>query len=144
MPSLINDNTSSKNTARSSAWSSPPKKRAFNSWSTATGGATAGKFLFSIMALILALLLVANIFRQAFSGADLSFASFLSWLGSVEDISINFSIESFFINGNWGIFDGFRSFLNIFTQLFAVIVYLGTQLINLVLFLGQFIAFLFA
>lgn len=144
MPSLINDNTTSKNTARSSAWSSSQKQRPFNSLKTATGGATAGNFLFSIMALVLALLLIANIFRQTFAGADLSFASFLSWLGSVEDISINFSIESFFIGGSWGIFDGFRSFLNIFTQLFGVIVYLGTQLINLVIFVGQFIAFLFA
>lgn len=133
MPSLINDNTTSKNTARVSAWSSSPKK-----------GASAGNFIFSIMGLVIALLLIANIFRQAFAGADLSFASFLNWLGSVEDISINFSVESFFIYGNWGIFDGFRSFLNIFTQLFGVIVYLGSQFINIIIFAGQFIAFLFA
>lgn len=102
------------------------------------------KFIFSILSILLCLLLIFSIFKFSFTSSDLSFSSFLNWLGSVNSTSINFSISDFYIYGNWGIIDGLRNFLNIFAQLFAVIVYLATQLINLIIFVGQFIGFLFA
>lgn len=102
------------------------------------------KFIFSIISLILFALIIASIFKKSFSGEDLSFTSFLNWLGDLDSFTINISISDFFIYGNWGILDGLRNFFNIFAQLFGVIVYMGSNAINLIIFAGQFIGFLLA
>lgn len=105
--------------------------------------ATLGKFIINILFIIICVLLIFNFARKLVNNADLSFSGFLTWLGTVDSFNIQVDISSFRIGGDWGWFDGLRNFFNIFANLFGVIVYLCANLINLIIFIGQFLAFMF-
>ena len=96
-----------------------------------------------VIFIIICVLLIFNFARKLSFNTDLSFSAFLNLLGSVDSFDIKVNISSFTINGDWGLFDGFRNFLNIFANLFGVIVYLGANLVNLFVFIGQFLTFMF-
>lgn len=102
-----------------------------------------GKILLRIVFILCSLLLIANLIRKVSSGADLSFSAFLNWLGNVNYFKINFNISSWTIGGDWGIIDGLRKFFNMFGNLFGLIFYMCANLISLVSFLTQFLAFVF-
>lgn len=89
-------------------------------------------------------IIVVNVFRRANSGVDLSFNGFLSMLSNSNSYSINVNISDFSINADWGLLNGLKNFFNVFANIFGVVVWLGSNLLNLVLFLGQFVAFVLA
>lgn len=105
-----------------------------------------GNLITAIMLIIISILLGIALFRFAFRGVnnDISFSSFLNWLGNVNSMPINVSITQFNIGGDWGVFEFLRNLLNIFTSLFGVIVYMSANLLNVLIFVSQFIRFIFA
>lgn len=105
--------------------------------------ATLGKFIINILFIIICVLLIFNFARKLGNNTDLSFSGFLTWLGNVDSFNIQVNISSFTIGGDWGWFDGLRNFFNIFANLFGVLVYLCSNLINLIIFIGQFLVFMF-
>ncbi len=102
-----------------------------------------GAMFFAVISLILLALFIFGFSRKLSGGDVVSFSSFLNWLGSVDSFSINVSISDFMIYSSWGAFNFLRDFLNIFAGMFGVIVYLCSNLINLIIFAGQFLRFLF-
>ena len=104
---------------------------------------TLGKSIIRVVFIVVAILLIINFARKLTSGADLSFSAFLNWLGNIDYYSISVKISSFTIKGDWGIVDGLRKFFNMFGNLFGVSVYMCANLINLILFLMQFVRFIF-
>ena len=102
-----------------------------------------GKMITRVVFIIVAILLILNFARKLRSGADLSFGAFLNWLGNVKSFNINVNISAWSIGGDWGIIDGLRKFFNMFANMFGVIFYLCANLIYLISFIAQFIAFVF-
>ncbi|MBE5735420.1 MAG: hypothetical protein E7361_03135 [Clostridiales bacterium] len=104
---------------------------------------TLSKMILRILLITACMLLIINFARSLFAGNDLSFSSFLEWLGNVDSAYFDVGITDFTIYGNWGVFDFLRGFLNIFTGLFSVIVFFCANLINLIFFVLQFVRFIF-
>lgn len=94
---------------------------------------------------ILVLILVCISFIKKANGLDaLSFRSFLTWLGSVNSMPIRVNISDYSIVADWGLLNGLRDFFNIFSTLFGVLVYCCANLINLLIFMSQFLVFIFS
>lgn len=101
---------------------------------------------FRVLTIFLVILVGVNLFRTLQGSSNgLSFTSLLNWLSNdFEAIEINVDISSFGISQSWGPFDGLRIFLDKLGQMFGAFVWLGANMINVVLFLAQFVSFLFA
>lgn len=102
------------------------------------------RFFFGVLGLIGIVFLVFAFFKKSQGGSVLSFSSFLDWLSNRSSFKISINISDYFIGGDWGLFDGFRNFLNIFAQLSGCLAWLGANLINIIIFLAQFLLFLFS
>lgn len=103
-----------------------------------------GRIIIHILFIFYVCLIIVNVFRHVngFSGFSFGFDNLLSNLSSTETLQIKFDISSFQIGGNWGIVDGIRQFFNAFATILGVLIWLGTNLINLILFLAQFVRIL--
>lgn len=103
-----------------------------------------GRIMLRILFIFCITLLVVNIFRRVngFDGSNFGLTNLLSNLSSSNSLQIQFDISSFQIGGNWGIVDGIRQFFNAFATILGVLIWLGTNLINLILFLAQFVRIL--
>lgn len=101
-------------------------------------------FVFRIIGLIFLIMIAIGVFWKL-RGSDniLITKNFLEWLGGLNRLDINLNVENFSIRGDWGIFDGLRDFLNIFTSIFGVIIWLFSNLLQLVLYIVDFIRFIF-
>ena len=102
-----------------------------------------GKMIARVVFIIVALLLIINFARKLYSGTDLSFSSFLNWLGSVDSFGATKIVSPWKIGGDWGIIDGLRKFFNMFGNLFGVIFFMCSNLIGLISFISQFMMFIF-
>lgn len=102
------------------------------------------KVIYRVLFLFLMAVLIVSLFRRILGGNSLTFNGLLDYLSNTQGVSIDINISNFSIGGNWGIVDGLRQFFNIFAKLFGVLVWLGSNLINLILFLAQFVSFVFA
>lgn len=104
-----------------------------------------GRIILHILFVFVVCLIVINIFRSVngFAGSSFGFNNLLSNLSRTDTLQLRFDISSFQIGGDWGIVDGVRQFFNAFATIFGVLIWLGTNLINLILFLAQFVRILF-
>lgn len=104
-----------------------------------------GRIILHILFWFVVLLIIVNLFRRVngFAGSSFGFDNLLSNLSNSNSLQIRFDISSFNIGGNWGIVDGLRQFFNAFATILGVLIWLGTNLINLILFLAQFTRILF-
>ena len=100
--------------------------------------------IFKLLGIFLAFLIIISLIRKVNAGTPVTFSSFLNWLGDVNSFHLGVNISDFTISSDWGMFNFFKEFLNIFTTSFGVISFIGSNLINLLVFLGQFLLFLFA
>lgn len=83
-------------------------------------------------------------FRKVLGSSSLlNFDSFFTNLSNFNSMTIDFKITSFNLTQDWGFFNALRDFFNIFLSAGGVIVWLGVNLINLLLFLVQFLQVLF-
>lgn len=92
---------------------------------------------------IMILLLFIALIRNAQGWQHLTFSGFLEYLTTSPTIIPSFSITDFAIVSDWGLFNGLKDFLNIFTQLFGIIVWVCSSIINVLLYLFYFLRFIF-
>lgn len=78
------------------------------------------------------------------SSNTVNFTGFLEFLSNLNSVDINVSVSNFVIGGDWGVFEFLRNFFNIFAQLFGVIVWLFSNIVNVLNYVLQFIFFLFS
>lgn len=97
----------------------------------------------SVFAVLLCFMLIVSLVRKTASGDPLTFSSLLNWLGNLRSFSLQVNISDFTIVADWGLFNFLRNFLNIFTTSFGILYFLGANLINLLIFIGQFLLFIF-
>lgn len=97
-----------------------------------------------ILSLIFCILLIVMIFRK-FTGNNNTptFTSFLDMLTNVKTPSIPFVNFSFTVLGDWGVFNFLRDFLNVFVDLFNVILFLVNGIISLFQYVTSFITWLY-
>lgn len=103
------------------------------------------KVSISLLSLIFMVLVVVMLFRK-FTGNNTipTFTSFLEMLTSIKTPTIPFSDFSFTtIASDWGIFNGFKSFLNMFVSLFNVLIFLANGLMTLGSYIYFFVRWLF-
>lgn len=103
------------------------------------------RILLHILFGFVVVLIIINVFRHVngFTGSTFGFDNLLSNLSNSNSMQIRFDISAFQIGGDWGIVDGIRRFFNAFATILGVLIWLGTNLINLVLFVAQFARLLF-
>lgn len=95
-----------------------------------------------IFGVIFLIFFLVAFIKGTFTGSNLTFTGFLNFLSDCPRVFNNFSLLDFTITGDWGLFDGFRNFLNIFTGLFSIIVFACKSLINVLGFVIEFFGFL--
>lgn len=94
--------------------------------------------------IFICLFTVSLIWKLLHGGSDtFLFSSFLEFCSNLKSFSIDTSAISFTIDNSWGVFNFLRDFFNGFSKIFTYAVFLFNQLLNLLYFAFQFIAFLF-
>lgn len=93
--------------------------------------------------LVLVILILISFVHFLNGGHPITFISFLEWISSfdvpyIDNVYVDYSITS-----DWGPFNFFRNFLNIFTNIFAVFAYLFRSIVNVVSYCVGVVHFLF-
>lgn len=88
-------------------------------------------------------LLMINYAHTANGLGNVTFSGFLQWLSQVNTFPLKVDISSYGVSGNWGLLEGVRLFFDSFAKLFGVVIYLGANVINVLLFFAQFLYFIF-
>lgn len=97
-----------------------------------------------ILSLVFLILLAVMIFRKFTGNNNIpTFTSFLEMLTNIETPTIPFVNYSFTSLGDWGVFNWLRDFLNVFVDLFNVILFLVNGIISLFQYVTNFIMWLY-
>lgn len=102
---------------------------------------------FGVLSIVVPFLLVV-VLARTFMSADytFSFMDILEELQSVPTFDVSLFQEvltSFEIVGDWGVFDGFREFLNLFARLLGLLQFIGFMLFNALSYVLSFIRIVF-
>lgn len=103
----------------------------------------AKSILLFVASSIFVLLLIIALIRNVNGYNHISFSSFLDYLSNSPKVIPLLSISDFTITGSWGLFEFLRNFLNIFTQLFGIIIWFGSSIINIFLYAFYFLRYIF-
>lgn len=96
-----------------------------------------------LLLLISCFILFIRIFSRLRGGdSSLSFTGFLEFLSNLNSFDINIDLSDFTIGGDWGIIDGLRRFFNIFGYAFGVLVWVCSNVFNVINYVFQFVRFL--
>lgn len=93
----------------------------------------------NVLAIIIALLFIANFIRLANSSGFLTFESFIQQCSTFSQFPLTNFIDLRIV-ADWGFFNFFRDFLNIFSVLLSVSLYLGANIMNSLWFTIQFVS----
>lgn len=93
----------------------------------------------NVFAIIIALLFIANYIRLASSSGFLTFESFIQQCSTFSQFPLTNFIDLRII-ADWGIFNFFRDFLNIFSTILSISLYLGGNIMNSLWFVIQFVS----
>lgn len=101
--------------------------------------------IYFVIGIFLLLLIFIALIRagQGMLGSNLTFSGLLNFLSNSPAVIAPVNISNFFISSDWGIFNVFRNFFNIFSGLFGVIVWLATNIINIFAYIFYFVRFVF-
>lgn len=102
------------------------------------------RVVFTSFLIIFVSMFVINIFRSTASSTPVTFTGFLDFVSNTQPLIPNWSFASGGVGGDWGLFEGFRYLINFVYSGLRFVAWLGTQAINVVAYLGQFLAFVFA
>lgn len=97
----------------------------------------------SIVIVIFTILFIVSYVRSLTGASEITFTSFLEFIQTVPEISFANSFIDLTILGDWGIFDFLRNFLNVFTNIFSVLIYLFGGLVQLLTYLVYLLRYLF-
>ncbi|HIU06667.1 MAG TPA: hypothetical protein IAC46_03680 [Candidatus Onthoplasma faecigallinarum] len=99
------------------------------------------KILGSVLIIILCIILVISVIRIVFGGSNISFSAFLNYIQNVPQIEFIGDVNMFSINGDWGLFDFLKNFLNSIMSIFNFLVWLCFQLFNCLSYIFYFLKF---
>lgn len=97
----------------------------------------------SVVIVIFTILFIVSYVRSLVGAGEITFTSFLEFIQSVPEVSFASNFIDMTILGDWGVFEFLRQFLNIFTNLISVIVYLFGGLVQLLLYVVYIVRYLF-
>lgn len=97
----------------------------------------------SVVIVIFTILFIVSYVRSLVGAGEITFTSFLEFIQTVPEVSFATNFIDLTILGDWGVFDFLRNFLNIFTNLISVIVYLFGGLVQLLLYVVYIVRYLF-
>ena len=105
------------------------------------GGGTANIGFGSIFAIILVLLIIVSLaqFLRTGTAGNMGFSGFINFLSNAPSFDINWSIIDLTIYSDWGIFEFLRIFINWFTAIFEVLVFIFGMLVETIEYLFYFI-----
>lgn len=106
-------------------------------------GKTVGFVVRIFFIITLVILFISILWRVRGGQTNLTFTGFLDWLSNLNYVDIDLSFVNMRIGGDWGWFDFMRNFLNIFASVFGVICWLFGNLLNVCLYVLDFLRFLF-
>ena len=97
----------------------------------------------NVLFVIILSLLIVN-FARNFASNDnmLTFQGLMEYLSNIETIPL-IPINSLNIGGDWGWFNFIRDFLNLFTGLMTIAIWISTSAINCVVYLFKFVQLCF-
>lgn len=98
--------------------------------------------IIEVIAVIFLLLLIANFVRLATSGGVLTFGGLLEKLQNFSSFGLT-SLYDLTISSDWGLFNFFRDFINIFGTLLSVTLFLANNILNSLWFVIQFVGIFF-
>ena len=99
-------------------------------------------FIIEALAIIIAILFLANYIRLTANNGFLTFEALIERCSQFSSIGMTTLID-LTITADWSIFNFLRDFINIFTSLFSVIMYLATNVMNSLWFIIQFVSIFF-
>lgn len=99
------------------------------------------KIIFSILALIFSIVLLFSVFRIVFGSDPVSFSALLNYAASTPQIDISY-VDYLYIGGDWGLFDGLRSFLNTIMSVFNIAIWMCKNIANLLIVVFYYITLL--
>lgn len=97
----------------------------------------------SLVIVIFSILFIVSYVRSLFGASDLTFTSFLEFIQSVPQVSFSNTFIDMTILGDWGIFEFLRQFINIFTNILSVLIFLFGGLVQLIMYLVYLLRYLF-
>lgn len=98
----------------------------------------------NLIMIVFVMLLVYALFRVFFSsGQTLTFTGLLDTLANFKAPFPNLSIANNAITAEWGIFNFFKDFLNIFINIFDFATFLAKSMTNLASYIFEIIRFVF-
>lgn len=96
-----------------------------------------------VFVFLIIILFVGFFWRSRGSANPFTFSSFLHFLSTLNNVDVNFNISTFIIGGDWGAFNFFRNILNGFGSILGAVIWLGVNVVNVAVYLYQFISFLY-
>lgn len=96
-----------------------------------------------ILFIFILILIIINLTRKVNGSEFVSFSGFLNYISNAPDMRIDFNITKFSISDSWGLFDGFRQMLNVFSVALGFVVYLCSSLVNMLSYSLYFLSYLF-
>ena len=95
-------------------------------------------YIIEVLAIIFAIILIANLIRVTSNSGFLTFESFINQCSNFTSIPL-IRMNDLTISANWGLFNFFRDFINLFTAPLTVSIFLATNVINALWFVIQFV-----
>lgn len=101
----------------------------------------------NFFSIIVVLLVAVAMIRILYNGtADtISFGSLLNLLESAPQVSndVKTFVQQFGFTEPWVVLDGFRVFLNVIMDIWSILIWMGSSLIDVIIFVGYFLAWIF-
>lgn len=97
---------------------------------------------FRVLFVIICFVLLINIGRILFNGSSVTFSGFLDFVSNTNFSQINVNIRDFTIVSDWGLFNFLKDFINIFASLMGVTFFMVSNLLNLLLFILNFVVYI--
>lgn len=94
--------------------------------------------------LVFFIILISTLFSSLIGNQNtITLGGFLDWIENYHPAIGNLSFNDLTIHGDWGIFDGFKNFLNVLMNIFSFLVYICGALVNAISYIAGLVHFLF-
>lgn len=100
------------------------------------------KIILRVLLIVSVCLVLLALIRTINGGTPVTFSGFLEYVSNCPNITSRAWLD-YTIYADWGVFNFLRDFLNIFTSLFSVLLYVFANLVQIVLYVGYFVSFIF-
>lgn len=96
----------------------------------------------NVFVILFAILFIISLFRVMYNNELLTFTGLLETLSDAPTITLPAALD-YTITADWGFFNFFRQFLNMFTSLFSVLVFVAAAIVQVVIYIYWILNYLF-